>query len=138
LPLGSTIAGKKCEDIFTYGDHGSTFGGNPVSCSAALAVFKIMTPKFLNRSLKTAGYLRGKLNNLKKKYSLINEIRGIGLMIGIDLKIAGADISDYCLKKGLIINCTHNTVLRLLPPLIISKKDVDFAIRILDEALACK
>jgi acetylornithine/N-succinyldiaminopimelate aminotransferase len=134
LPLGAAIAGKKCAEAFTYGDHGSTFGGNPVSCAAALALLKIMNKKFLNNSVKITDYLRKKLDVLKSKYSIVKEVRGVGLMLGIDLTINGRDIVNYCLEKGLIINCTHETVLRLLPPLIITKKDVDCAIRILDNA----
>ncbi|MDR1942865.1 MAG: aspartate aminotransferase family protein [Endomicrobium sp.] len=135
LPLGAVVAGKKCADAFTYGDHGSTFGGNPVSCAAALAVSKMMTAKFLYNSSKISDYLRKKLEILKNKYSIIKEVRGVGLILGIDLTINGKDIVNYCLEKKLIINCTHDTVLRLLPPLIITKKDVDCAMKILEEAL---
>ncbi|MDR2818308.1 MAG: aspartate aminotransferase family protein [Endomicrobium sp.] len=135
LPLGAVVAGKKCADAFTYGDHGSTFGGNPVSCAAALAVSKMMTTKFLYNSSKISDYLRKKLEILKNKYSIIKEVRGVGLILGIDLTINGKDIVNYCLEKRLIINCTHDTVLRLLPPLIITKKDVDCAMKILEEAL---
>jgi predicted acetylornithine/succinylornithine family transaminase len=135
LPLGAVVAGKKCADAFTYGDHGSTFGGNPVSCAAALAVSKMMTTKFLYNSSKSSDYLRKKLEILKNKYSIIKEVRGVGLILGIDLTINGKDIVNYCLEKRLIINCTHDTVLRLLPPLIITKKDVDCAMKILEEAL---
>ncbi|MDR2066496.1 MAG: aspartate aminotransferase family protein [Endomicrobium sp.] len=135
LPLGATIASKKCADAFVYGDHGSTFGGNPVSCVAATSVLKIMTSKFLNNSLKISKYLFSRLETLKTKHSIIKEIRGMGLMIGVDLTVNGKDIVSYCLTKGLIINCTHDTVLRLLPALIITKRDVDTAIKIIDEAL---
>jgi acetylornithine/N-succinyldiaminopimelate aminotransferase len=136
LPLGATVAGKKCAEAFVYGDHGSTFGGNPVSCAAALAVLKILNAKFLNNSVKTAKYLREKLESLKKKYSIIKEVRGIGLILGMELAVNGQKIVDYCLDKGLIINCTHDTVLRLLPSLIITKKDIDNAIEILNEAFS--
>jgi acetylornithine/N-succinyldiaminopimelate aminotransferase len=135
FPLGAAVACKKCADAFTYDDHGSTFGGNPVSCAAALAVSKMMTAKFLYNSSKISDYLRKKLEVLKNKYSIIKEVRGVGLILGIDLTINGKDIVNYCLEKGLIINCTHDTVLRLLPPLIITKKDVDCSIKILEEAL---
>jgi predicted acetylornithine/succinylornithine family transaminase len=135
LPLGAAAACGKAAEIFTYGDHGSTFGGNPVSCAAALEVIKTMTPSFLKKSLQTAKYLREKLDELKKEYNTIKEIRGLGLMIGIDLSISGSNIVTECLKKGLLINCTHETVLRLLPPLIITKKDVDEAIKIIRESI---
>ncbi|MDR1784305.1 MAG: aspartate aminotransferase family protein [Endomicrobium sp.] len=135
LPLGAVVASKKCAEIFVYGDHGSTFGGNPVSCAAALEVLNILNSRFLNDSLEVAKYLFLKLEDLKEKYSIIKDIRGFGLMLGVDLTINGSNIVDYCLDKGLIINCIHDTVLRLLPPLIITKSDVDFATRILDEAL---
>jgi predicted acetylornithine/succinylornithine family transaminase len=135
LPLGATIAGEKCAEAFSYGDHGSTFGGNPVSCAAALAVLKIINSKFLNNSSKTAEYLHVKLENLKEKYSIIKCIRGLGLMIGIELEVSGKDIVNYCMDRGLIINCIQETVLRLLPPLTITRKDVDFAVKILEEAL---
>jgi acetylornithine/N-succinyldiaminopimelate aminotransferase len=135
FPLGAVVAGKKCADAFIYGDHGSTFAGNPVSCAAALAVSKMMTSKFLYNSSKISDYLRKKLEVLKNKYSIIKEVRGVGLILGIDLTINGKDIVNYCLEKRLIINCTHDTVLRLLPPLIITKKDVDYAMKILEEAL---
>jgi predicted acetylornithine/succinylornithine family transaminase len=135
LPLGATIAGKKCAEAFTYGDHGSTFGGNPVSCAAALAVLKIMNGSFLKNVAELSKYLNLKLEALKKKYPVIKEIRGIGLMCGIDLCVAGKDIVSYCLDKGLIINCTHDTVLRLLPPLTITKKDIDSAVKIIEQAI---
>jgi acetylornithine/N-succinyldiaminopimelate aminotransferase len=135
LPLSATVAGKKCAEAFVYGDHGSTFGGNPVSCAASLAVLKIMNAKFLNNSLKTAKYLREKLEGLKRKHSVIKEVRGVGLILGIDLAVKGNDVVNYCLGKGLIINCTRDTVLRLLPSLIITKRDVDSAVKILDKAL---
>jgi acetylornithine/N-succinyldiaminopimelate aminotransferase len=135
FPLGATVAGRKCAEVFTYNDHGSTFGGNPVSCAAASAVLKIINKKFLNNTLKTARYFLGNLEILKKKYSIVREVRGLGLMLGMDLTVSGKDIVNYCMDRKLIINCTHDTVLRFLPPLIISKKDVDFSIKILEEAL---
>jgi predicted acetylornithine/succinylornithine family transaminase len=136
LPLGAAVAGEKCADAFTYGDHGSTFGGNPVSCAAALSVLKLMTMEFLQDSSKIAEYLYKKLEVLKDKYSIVKEVRGKGLMLGIDLTVDGRKIVDFCLKNSLIINCTQGTVLRLLPPLIITKKDIDRVAGILDDAFS--
>ncbi|MDR3049465.1 MAG: aspartate aminotransferase family protein [Elusimicrobiota bacterium] len=135
LPLAATIAQEKAEDIFHYGDHGSTFGGNPVSCAAALAVLKTMDAKFLNNVLKMSKYLREQLAQLAKKHNCIKEILGIGLMLGIALDKNGKDIVGACLKKGLIINCVQDTIIRLLPPLTITNKDADAAVKILDEVL---
>jgi predicted acetylornithine/succinylornithine family transaminase len=137
LPLGATIASERCAETFVYGDHGSTFGGNPISCASAVAVLKIMNTKFLNNSLKIAKYFRKKLEDLKNKHSIIKEIRGVGLMLGIDLDINnGQKIVELCMNNGLIINCTHETVIRFLPPLIITKEDVNYAVKILDKVLA--
>lgn len=136
LPLGAVIAIDKCVDTFSYGDHGSTFGGNPVSCAAARAVLKIINSKTLNSSVRVSKYLFSKLQQLKSKHPRIREIRGMGLMVGIDLSISGKLIVEYCLSKGLIINCTQETVLRLLPSLVISRQDVDVAIDIIDKGLA--
>ena len=134
LPIGATIASEKYAQVFTYGDHGSTFGGNPVSCAAALAVLKIIDGNFLKKVAASAKYLNGKLETLKKKYPVIKQVRGMGLMTGLALGVRGREIVDYCLGRGLIINCTHETVLRFLPPLIINKQDIDAAVKILDEA----
>jgi predicted acetylornithine/succinylornithine family transaminase len=135
LPLGATIVSDKCENIFSYGDHGSTFGGNPVSCAAALAVLKIMDKNFLKNVIKLSQYFFEKLSELKNQFPKIKEIRAMGLMIGLQLDEPGADIVSECLKKGLIINCTQGNVIRLLPPLTINKKDIDMAIDILSKVL---
>jgi predicted acetylornithine/succinylornithine family transaminase len=134
LPLGATIAIEKFAKLFVYGDHGSTFGGNPVSCAAALEVLKIINKKFLTKVICVSNYLYKQLECLKKEYNIIKEIRGKGLMIGIDLYDNCKGIVQYCFNKGLIVNCTQDTVIRLLPPLIITKKDVDFAIKILRDS----
>jgi acetylornithine/N-succinyldiaminopimelate aminotransferase len=139
LPLGATIASSKCADSFLYGDHGSTFGGNPISCAAGLAVLNLINDTLLNNVCAVSMYLNNKLHHLKQEYSIIKEIRGIGLMIGIELSINdGQDIMRYCLDNGLIVTCTHNNVIRLLPPLIITQADVDFAITIMEAAFKWK
>jgi acetylornithine/N-succinyldiaminopimelate aminotransferase len=135
LPLGATIARGKCAEAFVYGDHGSTFGGNPLSCASGLAVLDIINNKFLDNVCNISKYLNKKLYNLQKEYSIIKDIRGIGLMIGIELSMHdGQDIMKYCLNNGLLVTCTHNNVIRLLPPLIITQADVDFAITIMEAA----
>ena len=135
LPLGAVVADKKVATVFSYGDHGSTFGGNPVSCAAAVATLKQMTPKLLKDVSEKAKYFVKKLNELKKKYSCIKEVRNLGLLVGAELDFAGKDIVEFCINRGLLINCTQGNILRFLPPFIITKKDIDKAIKILGDAL---
>ena len=135
LPLGAIVANKKVATVFNYGDHGSTFGGNPVSCAAAVATLKQMTPKLLKDVSEKARYFVKKLNELKKKYSCIKEVRNLGLLVGVELDFAGKDIVEFCISKGLLINCTQGNILRFLPPFIITKKDIDKAVKILGDAL---
>jgi predicted acetylornithine/succinylornithine family transaminase len=135
LPLGAVVADKKVAEVFNYGDHGSTFGGNPVSCAAAAATLKLITPKLLKDVTDKANYFVKKLNELKKKFSCIKEVRNLGLLVGVELDFAGKDIVEFCIEKGFLINCTQGNILRFLPPFVITKKDIDKAIKILEDAL---
>jgi acetylornithine/N-succinyldiaminopimelate aminotransferase len=135
LPLGATVINEKYAGVFGYGDHGSTFGGNLVSCAAAKEVLKQMTPAILKNVGVTGQYLKQKLAALKDKYSFIKEVRGTGLMLGIELAFEGKEIVELCQQKGLIINCTQGNVIRFLPPLVITKKDVDIAVKTLSSVL---
>lgn len=135
LPLGAVVADKKVAEVFNYGDHGSTFGGNPVSCAAAVATLKLITPKLLKDVTDKSKYFVKKLNELKKKFSCIKEVRSLGLLVGVELDFAGKDIVEFCIAKGLLINCTQGNILRFLPPFVITKKDIDKAIKILEDAL---
>lgn len=135
LPLGAVVADKKVAEVFNYGDHGSTFGGNPVSCAAAVATLKLITPKLLKDVTDKSKYFAKKLNELKKKFSCIKEVRNLGLLVGVELDFAGKDIVEFCIEKGLLINCTQGNILRFLPPFVITKKDIDKAIKILEDAL---
>jgi predicted acetylornithine/succinylornithine family transaminase len=136
LPIGAMIASKKFADVLKPGMHASTFGGSPVVCSASLAVFEaIQKEDLLANTVKMGGYLIERLNELKKKKAVIKEIRGKGLMIGVELTIPGKDIVEKCFKEGLLINCTHDKVLRIMPGMIVTKKQIDKAIEILDKAM---
>ena len=134
LPLGATIIDNGLASVLSYGEHGSTFGGNPVSCAAALEVLKALTPGLLKKVSENGKYFTDKLTVLKRSWSFIKEARGLGLMVGVELAFKGADIVKFCQAKGLLINCTNDTVLRFLPPLIIDKSDIDKAVKILEEA----
>ncbi len=136
MPIGAMVASEKFASVLKPGTHASTFGGSPIVSAASLAVFEAIEKDGLIKNAEEMGeYLKGKLNKLKNRHSIIKEVRGMGLMIGVELKSNGKDIVEACIDKGLLINCTHNTVLRLMPPMIVGKKDIDRAISILDEVL---
>jgi acetylornithine and succinylornithine aminotransferases len=136
LPIGAMIVKNEISGTFKPGMHASTFGGSPLVCKAALGVFKaIQKEKMLKNAQKLSEYLFTKLNELKNKYSIIKDVRGIGLMIGIELNKPGKTIAEKCLENGLIINCTHERVLRLMPALNVSKKQADKALSILENVL---
>lgn len=137
LPLGIMIATNKVASGFTYGSHASTFGGGPVICSAAIAVLKaIKKEKILDNVNDTGEYFINKLNKLKKKYKFIKDVRGKGLISGIELTFPGKDIINKMFEKGFLINCTNDVVLRFVPPLIINKKHIDRLINVLDKIFA--
>ena len=137
VPIGAILAGKKICDIFSPGDHASTFGGNPLACAAALAVFKFIEENdLLNKVVKQGKYLEGKLEKLKGKYGFIREIRGIGLMLGMELSISGDNIFKKCLEKGLIINCTSGNVLRFVPSMTVTKSEIKTAMKIINEVFS--
>ena len=127
LPAGAMLAGKKIAESFSPGTHASTFGGNPAVMAAGAAVMKeLTTTDVLDNCSEMGRYFCTKLNTLKDEYpEIIKEIRGKGLIIGVELNIDGKEIVKSCLNKGLIINCTRDTVLRFLPPINVKKEDVD-------------
>ena len=132
LPIGVMIAKKELSDILTPGMHASTFGGGPVICRAALGVLKaIQKEKILSNCQNMGKYLLEKLIRLKCAYPVIKEIRGLGLMLGVELNIEGKQIVQSASEQGLLINCTHDRVLRLMPALNVTKKEIDQAINIL-------
>lgn len=140
VPIGAFIVTDEVAKAFKPGDHGTTFGGNPLACAAANVVLDtVPKPKFLEKVTEVGAYFKGELQKLKAKYpELIVDVRGEGLILGAELKSAehGRDIVNKCLEKGAIINCTVGKVLRFIPPLIITKQDVDTVVAILDEAIA--
>ncbi|MBU1148448.1 MAG: aspartate aminotransferase family protein [Candidatus Omnitrophica bacterium] len=137
IPIGALVASKKYADVLKPGMHASTFGGSPIACSAALGVFEaIKREKLLRNTQEMGKYLVEKLNELKKKKSIIKDIRGKGLMIGVELNVEGAAIVDACFKERLLINCAHGNVLRLMPGMIVNKKQIDKAIEILDKVIS--
>lgn len=137
LPIGAMVARKEIADTLGPGRHASTFGGGPLVCKAALAVFRaIQKEKLLSNAKEMGEYLKEKLKEIDNKHSIIKEVRGLGLMVGIELNIGGKPIVEECQKQGLLINCTQDTVLRLMPALNVNKKQIDKAVGILDKVLA--
>jgi len=135
VPIGALIAKDKVASSFKPGDHGTTFGGNPLACMAALAFLNILQEEsLLEKCQKKGEYFKTQLEGLKEKYPIhIKEVRGIGLMVGMELEKEGQEIVKKCLEEGVLINCVAKKVLRFLPPLIVEKKDIDYLISILDK-----
>ena len=137
LPIGAMVAKRNIADLLAPGTHASTFGGSPLVCKAALAVLRAIQKEKILKNVCEAGlYMKGKLEALKAKHRIIKEMRGLGLIWGVELNQEGAEIVNTCLKNGLIINCTHTTVLRLMPALDVTEKQINKAIVILDKVLS--
>lgn len=134
LPLGAIHAQENVAEYFSPGSHGSTFGGNHLSCAAAIVVLSsISDNKFLENINKISDYTFNKLYKLKEKYSFITEVRGMGLHIGIELSFDGYSLVKKALENKLLINCTSNNVIRIMPPLVITEKEIDEGLTILDK-----
>lgn len=134
IPLGFVAATERGAAGIAAGMHGTTFGGGPLACRVALEFFDVLDTLLGNIS-ETGSYFRMRLTELAKRYSFIKEVRGHGLMIGMELDFSGKQIVLDAMEQGLLINCTHNTVLRALPPYILTEQDVDRAVRVLDKVL---
>ncbi len=137
LPVGALLVKEYLNYVFTPGSHGTTFGGNPVACAAGkVVVTKVSRENFLKNVENRAKQLREKLIALQEKHpAIIKEVRGMGLMIGVDLHVPGAPFVEKFLEKGVFINCTDETVLRLLPPLVIGDKEIEMLIGVFEEIL---
>jgi predicted acetylornithine/succinylornithine family transaminase len=136
LPIGALLARDEVAAVFQPGTHGSTFGGNPVSCAAALAVLDILEEEHLAAHTEHIGsYLMSKLAALRQQFSFIKEVRGRGLLVGMELDRHGKRVVTLCQERGLLVNCTVDKVIRFLPPLIITRSEVDEAVAILRGAL---
>ncbi|MCW9049528.1 MAG: aspartate aminotransferase family protein, partial [Deltaproteobacteria bacterium] len=136
-PIGAMIAREKHAEALGPGTHGSTFGGNPLVAAAALAALSsILEDGVIDNCVAMGSYLRKKLEHLKEKYPFIVDVRGRGLMFGMELSIEGGEIVKTALGRGLLINCTVGKVLRFVPPLIVTQNEIDQMISILDGIFA--
>jgi acetylornithine/N-succinyldiaminopimelate aminotransferase len=136
-PIGTMLATDRYAAAFVPGTHGSTFGGNPLVCAAAIATVRvILEDGILNRCEELGEYLEGELESLQHKYPFVKEVRGIGLMIGMALDIPAGDIVKKGHERGVLLNVTHEKVLRFVPPLTVTKQEINQMIAILDGILA--
>jgi acetylornithine aminotransferase len=137
LPLGAILGNDAVASVWSYGVHGTTFGGNPVACAAGKVVIDTLTTDAMKRQIQEqSSYLFAQLASLKERFSVIKEVRGAGFMIGVELSVDSAPIVDEMLARGVLVNSTAKTVVRILPPLIAQKKEIDTLIRVFDEVLA--
>jgi acetylornithine/succinyldiaminopimelate/putrescine aminotransferase len=137
LPLGAFIANEQFASAFSPGMHGSTFGGGPLACAAALEFLTIVEEEDLLANVRARGAeLRAGIEKLATRFHFIREVRGQGLILGIDLSVDGAPFVQEALRRSLLINCTHDHILRLLPPFIIRRKDVVEFLRKFEAVLA--
>lgn len=137
LPLGAMLAREDVAASFGPGSHASTFGGNPVACSAGLVMMQMLIRGgVLKNCAHMSKYFMKGLEALKTKFSFIREIRGKGLIIGVELDMEGNKIAESCMQDGLLLNCTAYKVLRFVPPLTIKKNEIDQGLNILEKVLA--
>ncbi len=136
VAIGAMMANEEVAASLVPGKHASTFGGNSLACAAGVAVIEaIEEDNLLENAEKMGQYTKQKLEQLKQKHVIIDHVRGIGLMIGVQLTSPGSEIVNKCLDNGLRINCTHESVLRFMPPMTVTKEQIDKAIEILDNVL---
>jgi acetylornithine/N-succinyldiaminopimelate aminotransferase len=137
VPIGALLATDEVAGAFVPGTHASTFGGNPLACAAGVTVLEeILSDGFLMRVKEIGKYLKSQLKQLAERHPIIREVRGKGLMQAIELTSPGAEIVLIMLERGILVNCTADTVLRFLPPLIVTREEIDQMISALDFALA--
>ncbi len=136
VPIGACLGNKKASNLFTPGSHGSTFGGNPLVCSVSSKVIDVIEKnKLCKQSENIGNYLINEIKNKVQNLSVVKEVRGKGLMIGIEINIKNSNIVKDCLDKKLILNLTSENVIRLLPPLILKKSEANFIAKTLHQIL---
>ncbi len=136
LPIGAMLAKEHVAKAFGPGAHASTFGGTPIITAASLEVVKtLFEEKIIDHCKKISAYFMEKLYWLKNRHECIQDVRGLGLLLGIKLKTDGGPVVTKCMEKGFLINCIQENILRFIPPLIISKDEIDSLITCLDEIL---
>lgn len=135
IPLGIITANERAAKSIRPGMHGSTFGGNALAARVSLEFFDILD-ELLPQIRRVGEYFRSELRRIATKFDFVTEVRGYGLMVGMQLAVPGKEIVNRAMQEGLLMNCTHETVLRFLPPYIVTEKEIDEAVSILQRVLA--
>ena len=135
LPLGVIVANERAAAAIKPGMHGSTFGGGALACRVAIEFLDVLE-ELLPSIQRVGGYFHVVLNDLARKHAFVKEVRGFGLMLGMELAVPGKQLVLDAMAEGLLINCTHDTVLRFLPPYIATEKDVDQVVKVLAKLFA--
>lgn len=138
FPVGGFAVMERLARVFKPGEHGGTFGGSAFACAVGYAVLAtIKADGLVEKAAEQGAYFKKRLQELQRKYpDKVREIRGRGLLLGMELTAPGADIAESCLRQQVIVNCTSGNVIRLVPPLIVTAEEIDKAIAALDKALA--
>ena len=137
VPIGAMLAREEVAKSFVPGTHAATFGGNPLATAAGVAALQAIHEEgMLENCQRVGAYFMQRLHDLHGRYGFIKEVRGKGLMLGIQLDCPGGQLVTACMERGFLVNCTMDTVLRFLPPLIVSEREVDLLVATLDELFA--
>ncbi len=136
FPMGAILANREIGSVFQPGDHAATFGGNPLACAAAEASIRVILDEdLLSKSVENGDYFKAKLNFLKEDHGIVEEVRGSGLMLGMELDVNCAEMVNEMRNRGILINCAADKVLRFVPPLVIEKNQIDIVTCNLDDVL---
>jgi acetylornithine aminotransferase len=136
LPIGAMLSTEALSSAFGPGSHASTFGGTPLVTAVSKAVLSsLLNDGWLEHCRNTGAYFKARLEDLKKRHACIKQVRGLGLIIGVELDRPGAPVLDACVEKGFLINCAQEKVLRFVPPLVVTKREIDQLIEALDSVI---
>ena len=136
IPMGATFAREEVMSAFKRGEHSSTFSGNPLVCAAASAAIDVLIEEKLpERAATLGGYFKGKLEDLAEKYRIVREVRGLGLMLGMEMRFDVYNMLLGCMERGVLVLDAGRNVLRFLPPLVIEKEQIDRVVEVLDEIM---
>ena len=134
IPIGAMLATEELNHAFGPGTHATTFGGTPLITAGAAAVVKsLLNDGWIENARVMGDYFKDELRNLQQKYGIIKDVRGLGLMLGVQLDTEGAPFVGACMERGFLINCVQERVLRFVPPLIMGKEEIDLLINCLDQ-----